>query len=281
MKNKYTTSYTARGSIFSGFSLICFLLFAVIIPGFLIWFAIHDCSAFLDGRVGALGITKKLVDGGTLKLAAVKIIPTVCYIVSVLMITFTLVLSIYGAWKAHMRRYTFKGNEVVVGRATLLTDFVETRKMFYSPGMSVYVDQSFKGWVFRFGDVIVDSGLGNAGQIVLKNVRFPNKARRHIMDKISQSAYQGFPHGWNVPNMCNYGGMPFMGGMGMGYPFYPLMGGLGLRNVLGSMNPAAQQPNAAIDPANPAAQQNLGAPLPDDYMMTAILPSGIPDINNP
>ena len=128
MKNKYTTSYTARGSIFSGFSLICFLLFAVIIPIFLIWFAIHDCTPFIEGKEGALKLTKMLVDKKILKIAAVKIIPTVCYIVSCLMIIFTVTFSIYGAWKAHMRRYTFKGNEVVVGRATLLTDFVETSK---------------------------------------------------------------------------------------------------------------------------------------------------------
>ena len=229
MKSKSSTSYTVRGSGYSAFSVLGFLCFFLIIPVALVLFAILDCNPYINGEEGAFGLTKSLVDGGTLQADGLENIVLVCYAAAAVIALLTLIIVLVKVHIKRCRTYTFEENVLTVKRATFFTDHEESRKIFYSPGMSVSVEQSFKGWLCNYGTVVIGMGLGNAGEIVMRNVKRPRKVRKELVKRISSVSYMGYPHSWNIPNMCNspygYGfGFPYFGGFGCYNP-YSFFGG--------------------------------------------------------
>lgn len=249
MKRKNGSSYTVRGSGFSAFSLFGFLCFFLIIPGALVLFAMLDCKPYINGDEGSFGLTKSLVNGGKFKADNLKSLCLVCYAVAAAIALLTLIIVLVKVYVERCRTYTFEENVITIKKSTFFTDHEESRKIFYSPGMSISVEQTFKGWIFNYGTITIGMGLGNAGEIVMRNVKRPRKVRKELTKRISTVSYMGYPHSWNIPNMCNspygYGfGFPYFGGFGCYNP-YAFFGGNCENN--GSCN---MMPNTFFPPVN-------------------------------
>lgn len=205
---------------------------------------------------GAFGLTAMLVSDMNVSVGFLNMLPILCYVLAALLAVLTLVIVIIRSYIAKKTSYTLEENVLTIRNATVFTGHEETRKVFYAPGMSVSVKQTLKGSIFNYGDVIVSMGLGNAGEIVMRNVKKPNKAKRILTEQLANLSYIGYPHSSNIPNMCNspyaYGfGLPYMGMGGFGY--YPFMG-MGMGNapdcskcMMKNMLPGAipQQPQEA------------------------------------
>lgn len=181
---------------------------------------------------GAFGLTAMLVSDMNVSVGLLNMLPALCFTIAAVLAVLTLAVVIIRSYIARKTTYTLEENVLTITKATVFTGHEETRKVFYSPGMSVSVQQTLKGAIFNYGDVVVSMGLGNAGEIVMRNVKKPNKAKRILTEKLAKLSYVGYPHNSNIPNMCNspyaygfglpYGGFgfPYMGGFGgFGFPY--------------------------------------------------------------
>ncbi|MBQ9727990.1 MAG: hypothetical protein IJV85_00155 [Clostridia bacterium] len=205
---KSNFDYSMRRSGWSAFSVIIFLLFFLVIPAVLFLYGENLLQSML---------------GESAK--------SICLILAIVTLIATFIATIIKIHIAKKQRYMIKNNTLIICNGHIFFDNVENKKLFYSPGMSVSVDQSLKGWLFNYGDVTISMGLGNAGEIVMKKIKRPEKARKFLTEYLAKLAYADYPYNTNIPNMGNspygYGfGIPYGYGYGMpfgyGYSGYPV-----------------------------------------------------------
>ena len=94
--------------------------------------------------------------------------------------------------------YTFKGNTVVLATGHLFFKDEEIRRILYTPGMDVSVKQSLKGKIFNYGDVRVSLGYGDVGELCLKGVKKPLKAKKQILAIIDKKCSVMPEHGYTM-----------------------------------------------------------------------------------
>lgn len=76
--------------------------------------------------------------------------------------------------------WSFYDGAVVYKKGRVFFSEELTRDMEYFPGMSISVRRSLKGKIFHYGDIVISNGAGEAGEIVMRGVKRPNKARKLI-----------------------------------------------------------------------------------------------------
>lgn len=94
--------------------------------------------------------------------------------------------------------YTFKGNTVVLATGHLFFKDEEIRRILYTPGMDVSVKQTLKGKIFNYGDVRVSLGYGDAGELYLKGVKKPLKAKKQLLKLIDKKCSIMPEHGYTM-----------------------------------------------------------------------------------
>ena len=60
-----------------------------------------------------------------------------------------------------------------------------TRDIDFFPGMTVSVQRTIKGKFFRFGDVVVSNGAGEAGEIVMDGAKHPQEVQRLLNELLA------------------------------------------------------------------------------------------------
>ena len=94
--------------------------------------------------------------------------------------------------------YTFKGNSIISTTGHLFFKDEEIRRILYTPGMDVSVKQTLKGKIFNYGDIRMSLGYGDAGEVYLKGVKKPLKAKKQLLALINKKCSIMPEHGYTM-----------------------------------------------------------------------------------
>lgn len=189
MKGKKNRPFVIRRSGWSAFSVLAYLLFGIAAPVALLLLGGNEPLFMLAGA----GL-----------------------FVAALIVVWVLVHN------ARKTKYKFQGNVVLLENGKVFSDMMENKRFVFAPGMSVHMEQSLKGWFFRYGTVVISMGMATAGEFRMENVKRPKKVHAYIADYLTKYAYTPdymskpyFSHPYAPANMFPhfFGGMF---GMGMG-----------------------------------------------------------------
>lgn len=187
MKEKKKRPFVIRRSGWSAFSVIAYLLFGIAAP---------------------IGLLLYSTTMPVLKLAGAGL-----FVVSFAVVW----VKVHNARKT---KYHFQGNVVILENGKVFSDMMENKRFVFAPGMSVHMEQSFKGWFFRYGTIVISMGMATAGEFRMENVKRPKKVHKYIAEYLTKYAYTPdymskpyFSHPYAPANMFPH----FFGGMfGMG-----------------------------------------------------------------
>jgi predicted nucleic acid-binding Zn-ribbon protein len=174
-----------------------------------------------DYQQGLFGITKSFNTSGS-SVENLEILSGVGFVLGVLTYSVALIILCVLVHNARKTRYKFEGNVVICENGKVFSDMEENKRFVFAPGMSVHMEQSLKGWFFRYGTVVISMGMATAGEFRMENVKRPKKVHAYIADYLTKYAYTPdymskpyFSHPYAPANMFPhfFGGMF---GMGMG-----------------------------------------------------------------
>lgn len=76
--------------------------------------------------------------------------------------------------------WTFYDGAVIYKKGRVFYTEELTRDMEYFPGMAISVRRSLKGKLFRYGDISLSIGAGEAGEIVMAGAKRPKKVQKEL-----------------------------------------------------------------------------------------------------
>lgn len=209
MKEKKNRPFIIRRSGWSAFSILAYLILGVALPAALIVVFFMTSNGTIDPPIQIASID----------------VASVCIFAGVLSLFSSFVIVCVAVHNARKTKYRFEGNVIIVENGKVFSDSEENKKFIFSPGMSVHMDQSVKGWFFRYGTVVITMGMSTAGEFRMEHVKRPNKVRKYIAKQLLQYSYTAdymskpyISHPYAPANMFPhfFGGM-FGMGMGMGH----------------------------------------------------------------
>ena len=196
MKESKKQSRVIKRSGWSAFSLLAFLILGIGAPAYL----------FLSGE--------SLIEGAGSLLSIVAIVWLVVAIITVWVLVHN----------AKQTRYHWEGNVIVCENGKVFSGMVENKRFIFTPGMSVYVQQSVKGKFFGYGTVCITMGMATAGEFRMEHVKRPNKVKKYLAKYLVEYAYSSaYTSAPFIVNPYAYANMfPGFYGMGM-YPYGYMM----------------------------------------------------------
>jgi hypothetical protein len=76
--------------------------------------------------------------------------------------------------------WTFYDGAVIYRKGRVFYSEELTRDMEYFPGIAISVRRSLKGKIFKYGEVSISIGAGEAGEIVMAGVKKPKKVQKEL-----------------------------------------------------------------------------------------------------
>ena len=203
-------TFVIKRSGWSAFSLLLYLILGVLIP---LFFGLKKLGILTDLPEPFQSLELPIVDSFYM----------------IVVIAWVLVAFVWVCVLVHNAKetkYYWKGNVIVIKNGKVFSEGEENKKFIFSPGMSVYVEQSFKGWFFRYGTVCITMGSATAGEFRMEHVKRPRKVKKyiaqHIIEYSYSEAYTSSPYIANPYAPANI--FPGLYGWG-GYPYGYMMGG--------------------------------------------------------
>lgn len=217
-------AYVIQRSGWSAFSLLAYLILGIGVPVALVIFG--------DSVLGL---------GGLLPI----LIAAVWLIVSII----TLIVLIHNAVET---TYRWEGNVIVCENAKVFSGMSENKRFIFTPGMTVYIRQSLKGWIFGYGTVCITMGMATAGEFTMEHVKNPKDVKQYLTEYLLQYSYSpAYTSSPYIVNPYAYANLfPGFYGWG-GYPFNYMMQGNGGAPGQTSMSFPYSAPYATAGSANP------------------------------
>ena len=166
MEENKMQSRIIQRSGWSAFSLLAFLIFGIGVPAVLLVAGADLLAGF--------GVE---IEASMLKLIAIA------WLVIALVIVWVLVHN------AKQTKYHWEGNVIVCENGKVFSGMVENKRFIFTPGMSVYVNQSVKGKFFRYGTVCITMGMATAGEFRMEHVKRPNKVKKYLAKYLMEYSY--------------------------------------------------------------------------------------------
>ncbi len=234
MKEDKKQSLIIKRSGWSAFSLLAFLILGIGIPAYLYLMGESLFAERLDAWIKKLrgGVTGATVETETaVDSLLVNVLEgvngalgTILTIVSAVWVAISLITVWVLVHNAKQTRYRLEGNVIVNENGKVFSGMVENKRFIFTPGMSVYVQQSVKGKFFRYGTVCISMGMATAGEFRMEHVKRPNKVKKYLAKYLLEYSYS--PAYTSAPFIVNpyaYANMfPGFYGMGM-YPYGYMM----------------------------------------------------------
>ena len=83
--------------------------------------------------------------------------------------------------------WTFYDGAVIYKKGRIFYTEENTRDMEFFPGMSVSVRRSIKGKIFKYGEVVISNGAGEAGEIVMAGAKKPKKVQKALRQLLAMA----------------------------------------------------------------------------------------------
>ena len=145
--------------------------------------AYKGTGAFLGLTCGGgmlnLGLVQKMLNKNN-SLNKYELIASICLIIAVAILVLVYTIQIIRIIIAKKTAWIFHDGAVVYRKGRIFYTEEYTRDMEFFPGMSVSVRHTIKGKIFKYGDVVISNGAGEAGEIVMHGVRNPKKVHEMI-----------------------------------------------------------------------------------------------------
>ena len=161
--------YIAKRSAWGAVSVISLLLFGLIIPAVLGAGAYFVLTGFIALPFEMEESMKVLVCYGAFALALV------IFLLNWIVVKVQL-------YRAKRTKYEFYEHMVVIQNSKVFSGETENKRIVYFPGMTVEVKQSVKGKFFNYGTVVISTGLEAIGDIEMKGIKKPDKAKKALTE---------------------------------------------------------------------------------------------------
>lgn len=235
MKESKKQSRVIKRSGWSAFSLLAFLILGIGAPAFLYLNGESLFAKRLSAWIEKLrsGLPKDITQAEEKNFDDLLVnvlegvqstLGTVITIIAIVWIAIALVTVWVKIHNARQTRYRLEGNVIVCENGKVFSGMVENKRFIFTPGMSVYVQQSVKGKFFRYGTVCITMGMATAGEFRMEHVKRPNKVKKYLAKYLVEYAYSSaYTSAPFIVNPYAYANMfPGFYGMGM-YPYGYMM----------------------------------------------------------
>ncbi len=126
-----------------------------------------------------LGLIQKMLNQKN-SLSKYELIASIALIVAIVILALVYIIQLIRIIIAKKTAWIFHDGAVVYRKGRIFYTEEYTRDMEFFPGMSVSVRHTIKGKIFKYGDVVISNGAGEAGEIVMRGVRNPKKVHKML-----------------------------------------------------------------------------------------------------
>ncbi|MBE7078138.1 MAG: hypothetical protein E7377_05535 [Clostridiales bacterium] len=143
---------------------------------------------YTGGSAAPISIAKALVIENGKSLDEIANIANLCMYAAIALIVLTLLTIIVklGCVKRSIV-HTIDRNRLITKDCRVRGNVEEIRKLNFNPGMSVTIKWTRKGKFFNYGDVVLSLGAGEAGEIVMRDIKRPRKVKQQISAMIQRN----------------------------------------------------------------------------------------------